>query len=234
MSAMGKKVAIVQSNYIPWKGYFDLIHAVDEFILFDDMQYTRRDWRNRNRIKTANGPAWLTIPVVVKGRYLQRIADTVVSDPSWSRLHWKTIVHHYSKTPYFRKYGDMFEQIYREATDTYLSAINHRFLVAICELLGIRTKVSWSSAYPPSDGKTERLVHLCKCTGAGEYVSGPSARAYLVPRLFEEADISLQYFSYEGYPEYRQLFPPFDHAVSIIDLIFNEGPDASRYLLTFK
>src|SRR5215510_8709820 len=103
---MAKKVAIVQSNYIPWKGYFDLINSVDEFILFDDMQYTKRDWRNRNRIKTPDGVAWLTIPVAVKGKYHQRIADTLVSDPSWIASHWKTIRHCYARAPYFAVYRD--------------------------------------------------------------------------------------------------------------------------------
>lgn len=99
-----KKIAILQSNYIPWKGYFDLINLVDEFILYDDMQYTRRDWRNRNRIKTANGERWLTIPVEVKGKYFQKIKDTVVSDAAWNRKHWDSIVHSYSRAGYFGKY----------------------------------------------------------------------------------------------------------------------------------
>src|SRR4051812_34476120 len=108
----GRRAAIVQSNYIPWRGYFDLIRSVDQFILFDDMQYTRRDWRNRNQIKSPAGLLWLTIPVNVKGKRLQRIKDTVVSDAGWNLDHWKTIVHCYSKAKYFRDYRETVEDLY--------------------------------------------------------------------------------------------------------------------------
>src|ERR1041384_7029573 len=103
---MQKMVAIVQSNYIPWKGYFDMIRGVDEFVLYDDVQYTRRDWRNRNRIKTAQGTQWLTIPVEVKGKYLQAIKETKISDPSWGRTHWRTLCHSYNRAPHFRDFQD--------------------------------------------------------------------------------------------------------------------------------
>jgi hypothetical protein len=110
MSALPPKtIAIVQSNYIPWKGYFDLIARVDEFILYDDMQYTRRDWRNRNLIKTAQGLQWLTIPVDVKGKYFQRINETQISDANWAEVHWKSIVHTYARAPFFAQYKDTFQ-----------------------------------------------------------------------------------------------------------------------------
>jgi hypothetical protein len=235
---MSKRVAILQSNYVPWKGYFDLIRRVDEFILFDDVLYTRRDWRNRNRIKTQHGVAWLTIPVQVKGGYLdQSIQDTVVSDPRWNTLHWKTIVHNYSRARYFKHYSEVFEQLYLGALETHLSLINHRFLTGICELLGISTKFSWSTDYAANaaspEGKTQRLIVLCQQAGATQYVSGPSARAYIDERLFQEADIQLSYMDYQGYPEYTQLYPPFEHAVSILDLILNEGPSSTNYMKSF-
>ncbi len=141
---MAKRVAIVQSNYIPWKGYFDLVNLVDEFILFDDARYTRRDWRNRNRIKTPQGLAWLTIPVCVKGRYFsQTIRETVISDPQWKDRHWRTILDCYSRAPYFNEYQGLFEELYLGASEKYLSLINYRFISAICRLLGIRTKLSY-------------------------------------------------------------------------------------------
>lgn len=228
-----RKVAVVQSNYIPWKGYFDLINLVDEFILFDDVQYTRRDWRNRNKIKTQNGPMWLTIPVEVKGRYSQRIGDTVISDPQWNRAHWKSIVHSYSKANYFQTYKELFEELYLGSDERLLSQINYRFLAAICRTLGVRTKISWSTDYHLIEGKTEKLVDLCKQTGATEYISGPAAKAYLEEKLFCEAGIKISYMDYSGYQEYEQLFPPFEHSVSIIDLILNAGPNATTYLRTF-
>lgn len=230
---MNKRLALVQSNYIPWKGYFDLINLVDEFVLFDDVQYTRRDWRNRNRIKTPNGTIWLTIPVEVKGKYFQMINETVISDPDWNRLHWKTITHSYSKAPFFREYRERFEDLYRGATDKYLSRVNHRFILAICEILGIASKITWSMDYTLAAGKTERIVDLCEQTGATEYISGPAAKAYMQEDLFRAKGIAVSYIDYSGYPEYHQLYPPFEHQVSIIDLIFNEGPNASKFMKSF-
>lgn len=231
---MGKKVAIVQSNYIPWRGYFDLIRRVDEFILFDDMQYTRRDWRNRNKIKTPQGAAWLSIPVMVKGRYFQKINETLISEPSWVENHWKTICQCYAKAPFFKQYAACFEELYLDCKETLLSRINFRFISAINKILDIQTKISWSSDYGVIDGKTERLVDLCKKTDAAAYLSGPSARGYIAEDLFAEAHIDLQYMDYSGYMEYPQLYPPFDHAVSIIDLIFNTGEKACSYMKETK
>ena len=230
---MTKTVAIVQSNYIPWKGYFDLINSVDEFILFDDMQYTRRDWRNRNRIKTPQGVAWLTVPVEVKGRYHQAINETVVSDPRWRDTHWRTLEHNYARARCFQEYRAAIEELYRGSEETYLSRINHSFLTRIAELLGISTTLTWSSDYGVVEGKTERLVDLCQKAGATDYVSGPSAREYIDPAVFDAANIRLHYMDYSGYREYDQLYPPFEHGVSILDMLFNLGPDAPSYMKSF-
>ena len=227
------RVAIVQSCYLPWKGYFDLIHSVDEFILLDDVQYTRRDWRNRNRIKTPSGPAWLTIPVNSKGRYLYPIKDITINDPSWSIQHWKTIATNYARAPHFDRYADIFEPLYLECRETHLSAINQRWISAICWILGINTKLSWSMDYRLVSGKTERLVEICRQAGATEYLSGPSARSYIDATQFAEAGLKLSYFNYSDYPEYPQLYPPFDHHVSVLDLIFNQGSSATQYMLSF-
>jgi len=230
---MTKRVGVVQSNYIPWKGYFDLINLVDEFILFDDMKYTRRDWRNRNKIKTPDGPMWLTIPIQVKGKYFQKIRETVISDPGWNRRHWKSVVHNYSRAKHFHAYKDLFEDLYLGSDERFLSQINYRFLTAICQILGINTKLSWSMDYRLIEGKTERLVDLCKQAGATEYLSGPTAKDYIDEELFRNEGILLRYMDYSGYAEYNQLFPPFEHHVSIIDLIFNEGPNAPKYMKSF-
>jgi hypothetical protein len=230
---MSKTIAVVQSNYIPWRGYFDLINSVDEFILYDDVQYTIRDWRNRNIIKTSSGPLWLTIPVEVKGKYLQKIKDTVISDPIWGRKHWASIIHNYSRAKYLPMHSELFEDLYLRSEDKLLSQINHRFIVAICQILEIRTTISWSMDYNLIGDKTERLVELCKQAGATAYLSGPTARAYLNEDLFRNKGISVSYMDYSGYREYTQLYPPFQSQVSIIDLIFNEGPGASNYMKSF-
>lgn len=230
---MTKTIAVVQSNYIPWRGYFDLINSVDEFILYDDVQYTIRDWRNRNIIKTSSGLLWLTIPVEVKGKYLQKIKDTVISDPTWGRKHWASIIHNYSRAKYFPMHRELFEELYLRSEDKLLSQINYRFIVAICRILGISTTISWSMDYNLIGDKTERLVHLCQQAGATEYLSGPAARAYLNEDLFEREGIGVAYMDYSAYPEYRQLYLPFEPSVTIIDLIFNEGPNATRYMKSF-
>jgi len=224
------RIAILQSNYIPWKGYFDLMRSVDEFVLFDDVQYTRRDWRNRNRIKTAKGAEWLTIPVQAAGHYLSAIKDVTVSDPSWGTRHWRTIARSYARAPYFDTYAERFERLYAETRELRLSRINRMWLETLCEILGIRTKLSWSMDYEPTPGRTERLVSICRQAGASVYLSGPAAHVYIEPERFRDAGIALEYFDYSGYPEYDQLFPPFDHFVSVIDLIFNQGPRATEFL----
>ena len=218
-----KKVAIVQSNYIPWKGYFDLIDSVDEFILLDEVQFTRRDWRNRNRIKTKDGLQWLTIPVESKSGVLQKISETRVANHEWAAKHLGRIRHSYARAEHFRECDNFLEVLYGNCKSLNLSDINARFIRALCSILNIDTKITPSSEYRISSGKTERLVELCKQAGAETYFSGPAARSYLDERLFERERISVVWFEYTGYPEYPQLYPPFEHAVSVIDLLFNVG-----------
>jgi hypothetical protein len=225
-----KRIASVQSNYIPWKGHFDLIASVDEFIFFDDMQYTRRDWRNRNRIKTASGTRWLTIPVEVSGRYHQRIDETAISDPAWARSHWSTLAQAYRDAPHFRSLAPRIEALYGAAVSPMLSEVNQSFTREICAMLGIDTRFSRSTDYGSFPGKTERLVSLCLAAGGTHYVSGPTARDYLDPLLFERAGLVLEWMDYGGYPEYPQLHPPFEHTVTVLDLLFNTGPQAPRYM----
>jgi hypothetical protein len=233
LSATSKKVAIVQSNYIPWKGYFDVINWVDEFILYDDAQYTRRDWRNRNRIKSSKGIQWLTVPVETKNKYAQKIKDAVVSDPQWGKKHWKSILHNYAQAKHFPRYREMLEGLFLGTQERFLSLLNYHFIKACSEILGIRTKISWSMDYHLGEGRTERLVGLCQQSGASEYLSGPAAKGYLDESLFHAEGITVTYMDYSGYPEYEQLFPPFEHAVSVLDLIFNMGPEAPKYMKSF-
>ena len=203
-----------------------------EFILYDHVQYTERDWRNRNKIKTHQGMMWLTIPV--RNNFPQKIKETVVSYPGWNRKHWKSIVRNYSRTKYFHNYRELFEELYLGQNEVSLGQINHRFLTAICKILGINTKISWSMDYHLIEGdKTEREVDLCKQAGATEFICGPRAKAYINEDLFKNEGMVLRYMDYSEYPEYRQLFPPFEHRVSIIDLIFNEGPDSTKFMKGF-
>ncbi len=226
-----KTIAILQSNYIPWKGYFDLIDRVDEFILYDEMQYTKNDWRNRNQIKTASGPAWLTIPVDTKGKPLQKIEEARVTDHHWCRKHLNALRMNYSRAPFFPEYFPRIEELYRQCEEEeYLTRINERFLRAICEILGITTKISRSTDYHLIEGKTERLVRLVQDAGGSVYLSGPAAQSYIREELFKEAGITLTWMDYAGYRPYPQLFGDFIHNVSVLDLLFNTGKDAIRYI----
>ncbi len=229
-----KKIAILQSNYIPWKGYFDIINSVDEFIIYDQMQYTRRDWRNRNIIKTPNGTIWLTIPVENKGKYFQKIRDTKVVSPDWASKHWNTIKMSYSKAPYFKEYKSLFQDLYAQASNLeYLSDINYLFIKNICDILGIKTKLSYDTDYGLVEGKTERLVGLVLSAGGDYYLSGPAAKDYIVDEVFQNAKVTLEYMDYSNYPEYEQLYGEYNSNVSILDLIFMAGPDASKYMKSF-
>lgn len=224
-----KSLVVLQSNYIPWKGYFDLMHDSDEFILFDDRQYTRQDWRNRNQVKAASGPQWLTIPVI--GKFGQRIDETVIADRSWAASHWDRLAQLYRRTAHFKTYAAQVEALYSSAADEpMLSRVNRLFLEGIGSLLGLSTRLRWSSEFPVVEGKTEALVALCQATGVARYVSGPAARDYIEASLFEQAGIGLSFKSYDGYPVYPQHYPPFTHGVTVLDLLFNVGPDAPWYI----
>jgi len=225
-------VVISQSNYIPWKGYFDLIGLADVMILYDDVQFTKRDWRNRNVIKTQSGSHWLTIPVISRGRYHQSILDTVVADLRWPAQHWRAIASAYAHAPAFPLYARRLERLYRAVNGSHLSAINHGFLVELCAMLGIVTDIRWSHELVPSpdEDRTQRLIDLVKSVGGTRYLSGPAAQSYIDPALFTGAGIALTYMDYSDYPEYVQLHGPFSHTVSVIDLLLNAGEEASRYM----
>jgi hypothetical protein len=225
-----KKVAILQSNYIPWKGYFDLIAAVDEFILYDDMQFTRRDWRNRNQIKTPQGPQWLTVPVKVKGKYFQKIKETEIDGSDWASIHWKTLTQNYRRAPHFDEVAAWLEPCYAAERCTHLTQLNRKFLEAVCGYLGIKTIISDSWNYTLIDGKTERLADLCVQAGGTEYFSGPAAKAYIDEKVFADRGIKLTWFDYAGYPEYPQLWGEFTHYVTVLDLLFNCGRESPRFM----
>ncbi|MDX1463687.1 MAG: WbqC family protein [Marinirhabdus sp.] len=224
-----KKVGIIQSSYIPWKGYFDIIHDVDLFVYLDDVQFTARDWRNRNRIKTSQGARWLTIPV---GEKIHRLIHEVpINDKHWNRKHWASIQQSYSKTPYFKNYKDFFEYVYMDRQWENLSEFNQFLTTKISQdFLGIKTEFKDSREYNSRGEKLERLLDLLIKIDVDYYVSGPSAREYIVEERLTEIGVELHYKDYSGYPEYPQLFPPFEHAVSILDLLFNCGPDAPYYI----
>jgi hypothetical protein len=227
-----KRIAITQSNYLPWKGYFDSINMVDEFVLYDDAQYTKRDWRNRNRIKTSQGLQWLTVPVLSTGR--RPINATPIGDRGWGSKHWSALQRAYSRAAHFDTVQPQLRSYLTQPTPAMLSDVNHELLAIVCAMLGITTPITRTSEYQLVGDRSQRLVNVCVQAGATEYFTGPAARSYLNEDLFAEHHITVRYFDYAGYPEYPQLWGEFEHAVSIVDLLFNVGTDAApSYMKSF-
>ena len=226
---MIKRGIITQSNYIPWKGYFDSINNVDVFVVYDDMQYTKRDWRNRNLIKSENGLKWLTIPVEVKGKFFQKINDTKIAEKNWNISHWDAIKQSYKTAKFFKETSEWLEPLYKNCDFNYLTEVNLHFILGINDFLNIKTEIKFSSEFELAEEKTERLVNICKDLGINEYFSGPAAKSYMNIELFNNNQIDVNYWDYSDYPLYSQLYGEFEHGVSIIDLLMNEGFNSAKF-----
>jgi len=227
------KCVILQPSYIPWRGYFHQIYKADVFVFYDDVQYDKHGWRNRNQIKTSQGKQWLTIPVHSRGAMVENVptnqAQIDCSKP-WSRSHWKALNFAYGRTPFFRAYAPLLEAFYQRC-DEFLADFTIDLTIALARELGIgRTRFVRSSALNTSGQKTERLIEILVQLGATHYISGPSARAYIEEDKFTASGITLEYMEY-NYPEYPQLYPPYDPQVSILDLMFMTGPEALNYIV---
>jgi hypothetical protein len=225
-----KRVAVLQSNYVPWKGYFDILHDVDLFVFYDDVQYTTNDWRNRNRIKTAAGLQWLTIPV---GKHMHRLVSDVElpRDAAWARTHWCRLEAAYHRAPCFRLYREYVRELYLGRRWTTLSEMNQSTIAGIArDLLGLSTRIERSSDYGVTGTGATRLLALLKAVGADEYVSGPAARAYISEEEFSSAGVRVIWKDYAGYPEYTQLHGPFCHEVSILDTLFHTGTETPWHI----
>ncbi len=225
------KVAISQSNYIPWIGYFVMIASCQKFVLYDDMQYTRRDWRNRNKIKTPNGLLWLSIPVDVKGKYHQKINETKVNDPAWAEKHLKSIELNYKKAPYFAEYFPLITAWYAEAgTMEFLSDINAHFIRKISELYKIKTELIDSREFEIKGAKTDALISvLDEIDGVGTYISGPAAKAYMDLEPFTQRNIDVEWMDYSNLQPYHQVYGEFEQGVTILDHILNTGAERSQF-----
>jgi hypothetical protein len=225
-----KRIAIIQSCYIPWKGFFDLVSRCDEYVIFDSAQYVKRHWHNRNKLMTAKGTEWITIPVISKSRFEQPLDEVEISEP-WAERHWKSIELSYKKAPFFASEAEWIRTCY-EAADKLrrLTDVNRLFFEAVMSKLNIKTRLVPDRQYALAGQKSERLLNICRSASATHYLSGPSARAYLDETIFEEAGIKVEWMAYGPYPTYPQLYGPFEHAVSILDAIFNLGVEARTAL----
>jgi len=216
------KTVVLQSNYIPWKGYYDLIHDADIFIYYDEVQYTKNDWRNRNRIYTKNGLQWLTIPISTDAVKL-KISEVEIKDPRWQDLHYKTLSLGYAKAPFFHQLKPLLEETYIQQQWKNLSTVNRFLIEKISTLLGIETTFKDSKDFILEGNRVERLINLLKQSGTTRYISGPAAKEYLegYEGLFAESDIQLQYKDYSDYPSYPQMKEPFENYVSVVDMLAN-------------
>jgi hypothetical protein len=227
-----KKIMINQSNYIPWKGYIDSIALVDEFVIYDCVQYTKNDWRNRNKIKTPNGTEWITIPI--QKNFGQKINEAVVSKDSWSKKHLRMLESNYKKSHHFNKVFPVLESWYKEIEEEpHLSKINTFFLKKILKTLSINTTLLQSEDLVMKGDRNERLLNICRQRKAKNYLSGPAAEHYLDINLFNRNNIVVSWLDYSGYNEYPQLWSGFNHEVSIFDMFFNLGIERSKENLKY-
>jgi hypothetical protein len=231
---VGKSIVVLQSNYIPWKGYFDLMQAAHEFLIYDEVQFTKNDWRNRNRIVLDGRLRWLSIPVKTAGRFGLSIEKIEIADPTWGRAHWTTITQAYRRALCFNEVAGELADLYQAAEKLpRLTDVNELLLRGIADLLQINTPILRADIVPRgTDDPTARLVEICRARGATRYISGPAAKTYLNPAAFEEAGIELRFADYSGYIKYDQDLEPFTHGVSVLDLLFRFGPEARTYLKT--
>ena len=221
------RAGIIQSNYLPWRGYFDFIDDVDVFVFYDDVQYTDKDWRNRNRIKTPSGLLWLSVPVQHTRQSLIQTA-AIRSDTRWAEKHIRSLQCAYQKAPFYADYADHLFAMLRENHAT-ISDLNITLCQWIMQQLNIHTAVRRSSEFQATGDKFERPLKLLLELGATAYLSGPAARPYLDAAQYQAAGITVDYKTYD-YSAYPQLWGAFEGSVSVLDLLFNTGPEARRYL----
>jgi len=228
---MTRTVAIEQPNYIPWIGYFDLIRQSDIWVWYDDVQYTKRDWRNRNLVALEDERIWITIPVKTKGRYAQAIREVEIdySQP-WRRRHVETVRRCYSRAPFFTTVVALIEEAL-EPKPNLLADLTIGMNEAICARLGFGPHFVRSSMLPSMGAdRVERLIEICRGFESTTYLSGPSARAYIDPRVFARAGIELRYIVYD-YPEYARGAHAFVRNLSIIDALAWLGPSNTAAFL---
>lgn len=223
------KIAVLQPGYLPWLGFFDQMNRVDVFVLYDDVQYTRSDWRSRNRIKGPQGPVWLTVPVLKRGRLGQSILEAEIDNRSdWRRKHRETLRIHYGKSPFFEDHWPLFAEAYGRSWQR-LADLDLFLIEKLRDALGIRTRIARSSELGVGGQRIERLLALCRHFGADRYLTGDAAEDYLDPTPFSAGGVNLEYQRYE-HPQYPQQYGGFTPHLSIVDLLFNCGPNSLAIL----
>ena len=228
--AAPRTLAIMQPTFLPWVGYFALMDRVDRFVFLDDVQFDKRSWQQRNRIRTANGPLWLTVPVLTKGRRDQTIAQVQLQpEARFSETALKTLEHAYGKAAFFTPVMEQIAPAFGAAEDG-LCALNIALIEALCALMGLQADLVRSSAAAVRSAKAQRLADLCQRHGATRYVSPPGSKDYLEgDDALARAAVELEYFAYE-HPVWPQLHGGFEPYMSALDLVMNALPDAPTIL----
>jgi hypothetical protein len=215
------KVAISQSNYIPWLGYFELISSVSHFVFLDNVQYTKRDWRNRNQIKTPQGKLWLSADIVGVDESTL-INEVQFANTDWKVKHLEAIRRNYRRSEYFASIFPEIEEIYNEYDGMSLSKFNQSVIQRVASKLGIETRFHTAGDFVTDSDPTMRLLEICLNLGASTYVSGPAAKGYMNLNLFDAHGVDIEWFVYSN-RGYRQLWGEFDKAVTVLDPILNNG-----------
>lgn len=222
------RVGVIQSCYIPWRGYFDFIASVDLFVIYDDVQYSKGSWRNRNRLKMCDGLRWITVPVDVGGK--PSIDEVVIVDrgKSWRNQHRELLTASLRQAPYFSEMIQLWLGVVENGSQN-LSQLNVALIRSVCSYLRIGTPIISSRDYHLSGMATSRLIELLLKLGARSYLSGPNARGYLDEEQFRKHRIRLEYKSY-NYEPYPQQWGAFADGITVLDLIANCGSDAVKFL----
>lgn len=224
------RVVVLQPSYLPWIGYFEQMIRADQFVFLDDIQFTRRDWRNRNKIRTSGGWAWLTVPVEQKNRYTQLLKEARVDNSiNWKKKHREAIRLNYSRAPFFETYYPYFESVYSKQWE-FLIDLCYETTAYLMEALNITTPTSKSSDLSVQGRKADLILNICRKMGATHYLTGSLAHDYLSKEDFSREKIELEYQKY-NHPEYPQRYPGFVPYLSLVDILFNVG-DKSRDMLT--
>lgn len=219
-----------QPVYLPWLGLFHKIALADAFCYFDDVQYQIKDFNGRNKVKTSNGCVWLTVPVKSKGYRDKKINEIEVDNSqNWSEKHWKTIFLNYKKAPYFNNYAVFFEETYKREWK-YLSELNEYMLKWFLEQLDIRVKYSKASEMDFKGYKSELVLDMCKKLKADLYIFGALGKDYADEEKFKKENVKIYFQDYK-HPVYSQLHGKFEPFMSIIDLLFNCGPESKNVLM---
>lgn len=218
-------MVVLQPGYLPWLGFFDQLRRADVFVYYDDVQYDKHGWRNRNRIKTQTGPLWLTVPIRHRGEGFPRIVDVEIdSGMPWARKHLASIRQAYARAPFSARYlpalAEVLEHKWERLVDLDIACA-----ALMAQWFGLRRRVERSSTLGIEGRRSERLVKLCRYFGATKYVSGDAAKDYLDLALFTQHGIQVEWQQYV-HPAYPQLHGEFVPYLSALDLLFNCGDEA--------